>query len=366
MRNDLKIGMLVVAAIVVIVVVYFVITSGGDDPNNMVEETPSPTFIMSNNTEDTGPGTDVVEVAIVAGGGADDTDPFLDLDGLEPLTDDGTTGVVGISPVTGVDPIVDDRTNVIVLIDDGPVTDDRTTVDPVTSVASIYTVTTDDTTGFWGIAEKNYGSGKYWPLIRDANPNANTRALRAGQKLNIPPLPVQQTTVTAPAGPALSAGTTSDERTYTVQADDSAGYWGISKKVYNNQGKYYLLIQRANPGVDPLKLNAGDTLVIPALPTEQPASTTTGTLPAVPTGAGTYTVTDDDTTGFWGIAEKQYGHGKFYYLIEQANRDVDTANLRAGQVLVIPPKPAVDSTDDSSSSTPSTPSTPVTGRPVFE
>lgn len=43
--------------------------------------------------------------------------------------------------------------------------------------------------GFWAIAEKVYGDGRYWPLIAKANPSVDANALRPGQKLIIPPPP---------------------------------------------------------------------------------------------------------------------------------------------------------------------------------
>ncbi len=55
------------------------------------------------------------------------------------------------------------------------------------NVSRTYTVKPGDA-GFWGIAEKVYGEGRYWQLIARANPNTDSNALRVGQKLSIPPL----------------------------------------------------------------------------------------------------------------------------------------------------------------------------------
>jgi nucleoid-associated protein YgaU len=66
--------------------------------------------------------------------------------------------------------------------------------------------------------------------------------------------------------------------------------------------------------------------------------------PDAPADAGyaTYTVTDDDTGGYWGIAQKLYGAGKYWYLIAEANPDVDSTLLRVGMELAIPPLPEGD------------------------
>jgi LysM repeat protein len=54
----------------------------------------------------------------------------------------------------------------------------------------------------------------------------------------------------------------------------------------------------------------------------------------------TYTVKAGDS-GFWGIAAKPevYGDGKFYTLLEEANKGVDSRRLAVGTVLKVPPLP---------------------------
>jgi len=54
----------------------------------------------------------------------------------------------------------------------------------------------------------------------------------------------------------------------------------------------------------------------------------------------TYTVKSGDS-GFWGIAAKPevYGDGKFYTLLEEANKNVDSRRLAVGTVLKVPPLP---------------------------
>lgn len=199
-----------------------------------------------------------------------------------------------------------------------------------------YTFTKSDY-GFWTVAEKVYGNGKYYYLIAKANPNVTSTTLRTGARLVIPPLPLETPTPVAKVGPA------GPQRTYTVQPGD-AGFWGISKKVYG-QGKYFYLLRQANPGVNSTTLRPGRALIIPPKPTPtakagllRPRRQPTGA--AVPrtagTGGKTYVVQPGDA-GFWGIAEKVYGQGKYFYLLKQANPGAKSTSLRAGQTLIVPP-----------------------------
>jgi len=123
----------------------------------------------------------------------------------------------------------------------------------------IYVVQEGDR-GFWGIAKKQYGDGKYWPLIAQANPNADSNALRVGQRLIIPPKPDlgPRPLGTGRRQPAGGAGTSG---TYVVVEGDK-GFWDVAKKMYGD-GKYWRLIADANPGVDSGALQPGQRLIIP-------------------------------------------------------------------------------------------------------
>ena len=135
--------------------------------------------------------------------------------------------------------------------------------------------------------------------------------------------------------PATGSGART-QRTYVVKEGDR-GFWGISQEVYGD-GKYYVLIEKANPDKKAERLMPGDTLIIPPLPNRPSDADRRGEiLTGAPTGSTTYTVQEGDA-GFWGIAVTLYGNGKYFHLIERANPGVDPTRLRAGQVLVIPPK----------------------------
>ncbi len=80
-----------------------------------------------------------------------------------------------------------------VLIPDKPQSAERTgggTPTPTVTQADgskIITVQPGDA-GFWGIAQREYGNGVFFPVIADANPDADPRRLRVGQKLLLPAL----------------------------------------------------------------------------------------------------------------------------------------------------------------------------------
>jgi hypothetical protein len=94
----------------------------------------------------------------------------------------------------------------------------------------------------------------------------------------------------------------------------------------------------ANPDVNSNSLQPGERIVLPPKPTAASASAGSpgAATPTPPPGAKTYTVTKEDTTGFWGIAKKEYGNGAYYRVIAEANPDVNAKALKVGQALIIP------------------------------
>ena len=136
--------------------------------------------------------------------------------------------------------------------------------------------------GFWGIAQTVYGNGKYWTLIAKANPGVNSNTLQPGDRLNILPKPTSASTPETPAAPPVVAGP--GETVYTVEKADSAGFWGIAKKLYGN-GLYWPAIAKANPSANSGSLHAGQKLRIPKLTDEMRremgrTATTRSTTPA--------------------------------------------------------------------------------------
>lgn len=190
--------------------------------------------------------------------------------------------------------------------------------------------------GFWAIAAKYYGDGRHWTLIAQANPGVDSNALRPGKKLIMPPKPVARTTT--PGSPGGIVVSPSGQRQYVVKKGDS-GFWAISKTVYGD-GKYWAIIAKANPNANSSRLHPGDTLVIPERTPEATAGSG-GSTPLAATvtpgiGEKVYTVTKDDSEGFWGIAKRHYGNGIYWTVIAKANPKVNSSSLKAGQQLLIP------------------------------
>jgi nucleoid-associated protein YgaU len=198
---------------------------------------------------------------------------------------------------------------------------------------TIYVVREGDA-GFWGIAERVYGDGRHWPLIAKANPNADTNALRPGERLRIPPKPDERLTSPTSAEPAAAISPLTGG-TYVVQRGD-AGFWGIAQKVYGS-GKHWPAIAKANPKANSSSLRPGDKLVIPPRSDLSPAKATPAAAPLVAgPGQEIYVVKETDTAGFWGIAKSLYGSGKYWPEIAKANPTVQSGALRAGQKLLVP------------------------------
>ncbi|MFP4054333.1 MAG: LysM peptidoglycan-binding domain-containing protein, partial [Phycisphaerae bacterium] len=62
--------------------------------------------------------------------------------------------------------------------------------------------------GFWDAAVAAYGNGSQWKTIAEANPEVNSRSIRAGMKLKVPPKPSAGSSLprVAPRRPAAPSG----------------------------------------------------------------------------------------------------------------------------------------------------------------
>ena len=146
-----------------------------------------------------------------------------------------------------------------------------------------YTVKPNET--LWAIARNEYGNAAYVNHIIRANPGIDANRLRAGATIILPEK-AEVVPDTGTARLAVAAPTTRpiDPTTqYRVQSGDNL--FTIAKKVYGNinrAGKIY----EANkdligPNPNALKLNMVLRLPEPPTPAAAPASTTTGTSPAI-------------------------------------------------------------------------------------
>jgi LysM repeat protein len=157
-----------------------------------------------------------------------------------------------------------------------------------------YTIRAGDT--FFTLARR---FGTTVDAIQRANPNVDPDRLQIGQIICIPGVP-------APCPPGTFA--------YTVQAGDT--FFTLARRF----GTTVDAIQRANPNVDPDRLQIGQTLCIP-MGEESPC----------PTGTTPYIIRAGDT--FFTIARRA---GITVDDLIRANPNVDPDRLQIGQVICIP------------------------------
>jgi chitinase len=149
-----------------------------------------------------------------------------------------------------------------------------------------YTVQSGDTLS--NIAQRFYNNSSWWPLIQDANSGVVPTNLQVGQLLQIP-FGLQ----------------------YTIQSGDTLA--GVAQTLYGDSSQW-TLIQNANPGINPSNLQIGQQILLQF--TQQ------------------YTIQSGDTLST--IAERFYGNGSQWTLIQNANSDINPSNLQAGQQIQIP------------------------------
>jgi hypothetical protein len=167
----------------------------------------------------------------------------------------------------------------------------------------------------------------------------DTRTLRDGQKILYPPLAEIR------RDRRQARRTAAGEGEYVVTEDDTQGYWGIAKKVYDD-ASMWTVIRDANPDVDPTALQPGQVLATPPAPPRE-AGRGEARPPAAGAGEGNrgkvvfeggrrmYVVAEGDA-GFWTVADRAYGHGKHMEAVREANPDVDPRALQPGQRLFVP------------------------------
>jgi len=178
-----------------------------------------------------------------------------------------------------------------------------------------YTVKAGDT--FWRLSQ-TYGVSVQ--SITDANPGVNPQNLQIGSTLCIPAAPM-------PSAPPMRPVTCPEGTfSYTVKAGDT--FWKLSQ----SYGVSVQSISDANPGVDPMNLQIGSTLCIPAAPTPPaPPITPAPSMPPAQPSYFAYLVKECDT--ICGIA------GKFYVSVDsilEINPGLDPKCLQAGTYIYVP------------------------------
>lgn len=204
-----------------------------------------------------------------------------------------------------------------------------------------YVIQQGDT--YENIAKKEYGDGRMWAVIAEANPNMPPTRMRVGKKIMIPAKAAPA--ASAPSTPEFTPGALQPDRTYVVKAGDTLS--GISSKVYNtvrHTGKIF----DANRDVigDPNFLVVGTKLFMPDLAVRPPSSNEASqpgsgtTAVSAPPGSKIHEVRPNES--LWKIAERYAGDRGVLPMIRQivsANSDKlasDASLLRVGWKLVIP------------------------------
>ena len=101
------------------------------------------------------------------------------------------------------------------------------------------------------------GSGEDDTAMLEADPDAAPAGANATADLDGPQViePLPEPEEVEPAPPAAKP-----MRTYTIKKDDN--YWKIAKQEYGDATRMSD-IQKANPDVDPMKLQIGDKILLP-------------------------------------------------------------------------------------------------------
>ncbi len=146
--------------------------------------------------------------------------------------------------------------------------------------------------------------------------------------------------------PAALASTGS--RTHVVKEGEN--FWSIARNCYGN-GAYAARIQEANPTVNPNRMHAGQTLVIPEVQARSSDSrvargTAGGAIaeaePRAVDGRSEYRVKGGDS--LYAISVRLYGKADRLEKIYELNKDAigpDKARLKLGMVLKLPEAPAM-------------------------
>jgi nucleoid-associated protein YgaU len=178
---------------------------------------------------------------------------------------------------------------------------------------------------------------------RDDRASAPRRSTRETEVEQAPqPAPEPEVAANAPQEPAPSepsiAASPLADAVYTVKASDSLR--SISLEHYGD-AQYWPLILRANPDVNPLKLKAGDRLVLPAMDSAANSRTTAPRSAEKPAAAErgetpVYVTREGDTLP--AISRRLYGDSRRWREIYDLNREqLETPSaLRAGQRLKLP------------------------------
>jgi len=308
MRTDVKIGIAVGLVMGVLAVLYFMFSPGAEIPTPVeqvkiseqpIDEAPSidtfdvikPKLQLDDQPVVAPAGSPVEPLTQVRPNASEDASVSVDI-AIAPVESvavppAGTASAPSASPQVAKAPAVSPP---------GPSTDVQT--QPQLSVQQTTYVVKEGDMGFWLIAVKVYGDGKYQYLIAQANPGVQSTRLCVGQTLKIPALPADSSRpgiapLAGSAGPVTSAEPTTGRggRSYTVQKGDS--FWSIAQKEYGD-GNKWTSIASANPGVTALQ--PGMRLIIPSKSASSPPLPQTTAKPTTTSAAAGQSPKNNEVT----------------------------------------------------------------------
>jgi LysM repeat protein len=183
--------------------------------------------------------------------------------------------------------------------------------------------------------------GKSWHALLNEGVSTNTGTIVTPREPVIATVRVPGATPREGATLAEPPSPASGPRRYTIKHGDT--YWLIARAEYGNSA-YWGHIQRANPGIDPGRIKAGDSIVLPDKNEVIAAVPAAGKQPSaadlVIDPAKQYRVQAGDNLS--NISKKLYGRFDKWVQIYELNKELigqNPAALKRDMILALPEPP---------------------------
>lgn len=197
--------------------------------------------------------------------------------------------------------------------------------------------TTKDGESAWALAERFYGKGPRWTLLKEVNPGVDVEHMPANIKIKIP-VPPAPTPVASPAPtPGATPGPTppADPSEYVIKEGDTLTKIAQEKL---GKGSLWTKIIEANPGLNDKDLKIGQKIKLPAAPGATPGPVVSPVpTPGPVVGPNEYVIKEGDRLG--AIAKDKLGKESLWPEIVKLNPGLDEKSLPVGKVIKLPPKP---------------------------
>jgi nucleoid-associated protein YgaU len=289
MRKDVKLGFAIGGVLLAVVIVYVLVVSGGDNKSTQVALTTQDTSTSTSaGDKSTAPTADQTSdpfksTPTVA---APTTAPSSESDKPKPddkwsaalntgklpvmMTETPSPTAPKSSEIAQADPPT--STTPPIMASNMPASVESSEHSPATQPSDSRTHVVQSGETFSSIAASVYGSAAYYPHLIRANPTIDPRKLRAGMKINVPPMSdvkADSSASTSSSTPSASSSNAplDDKTEYRVQSGDTLSK--ISTKLFGRRSyadKIYQLNQ-STIGSDPGRLKVGMVLKLPEAPT---------------------------------------------------------------------------------------------------